>query len=66
MRLAFGAVASVLAWGWGGCAVCTQCGTLRFREIKGRLSVEVDTGNPRISEAEEGDHHELMPVWVTE
>lgn len=51
--LASWAVASVLTQvGW---AVCAYYGTLGLLEMKGRLSEEVHTGNPRISEAEEGE-----------
>lgn len=53
MCLASWAVASVLTQvGW---AVCAYYGTLGLLEMKGRLSEEVHTGNPRISEAEEGE-----------
>lgn len=38
-----------------GRAVCAYYGTLCLLEMKGRLSEEVHTGDPRISEADEGE-----------
>lgn len=53
MSLASWAVASVLTL--VGRAVCAYYGTLGLLEMKGRLSEEVHTGDPRISEADEGE-----------
>lgn len=53
MSLASWSVASVLTLvGW---TVCAYYGTLGLLEMKGRLSEEVHTGDPRISETEKGE-----------